>query len=169
MSDEAVQAAETTPEEQDVRLYDNTALAAEMTPAEQQTQQHVYEAALTSFHRRPDWVAFFRDILGLRGVVRRCYRTREALEAFQQTEVYAEIQQMLGQLRRQSNDMNLSQEPTGVITVRMPKSVHDALKAEAYERRTSMNKLCISKLLQFIDNELVPSDFREKGDPEADV
>lgn len=169
MSDEAVQAAETTPEEQGVRIYDDTGPAAEITPAEQQLQQHVYEIALTSFQRSPDWVAFFRDTLGLRGVIRRCYRTREALEAFEQTEVYAVIQQMLGQLRRRANDMDLPQEPTGVITVRMPKSVHDALKAEAYERRTSMNKLCISKLLQFIDNELVPSDFRERGDREAGV
>ena len=47
-------------------------------------------------------------------------------------------------------------EPTRVITVRLPKSMHDALKDEAYEHRTSMNKLCISKLLQFIDGQQVP-------------
>ena len=49
-------------------------------------------------------------------------------------------------------------EPTKVITVRMPKSLHEALRAEAHEHQTSMNKLCISKLLQFIDNEFVPDE-----------
>ena len=35
---------------------------------------------------------------------------------------------------------------TKVITVRMPDSLHEALKKEAQERNTSMNKLCIAKL-----------------------
>ena len=47
-------------------------------------------------------------------------------------------------------------EPTRVITVRLPKSLHESLRDEAYEHRTSMNKLCISKLLQFIDGQQVP-------------
>ncbi len=45
-----------------------------------------------------------------------------------------------------------------MITVRLPKSLHEALRVEAHEHRTSMNKLCISKLLQFIDAENVPSE-----------
>ena len=45
-----------------------------------------------------------------------------------------------------------------MITVRLPKSLHESLRAEAHEKRTSMNKLCISKLLQFIDTDLVPTE-----------
>ena len=45
-----------------------------------------------------------------------------------------------------------------MITVRLPKSLHEALRDEAHEHRTSMNKLCISKLLQFIDSEQVPTE-----------
>ena len=41
--------------------------------------------------------------------------------------------------------------------MRIPQSMHEALRIEAYEYRTSMNKLCISKLLQFIDTEHVPA------------
>ena len=54
-------------------------------------------------------------------------------------------------------------EETRVITVRIPQSLHDALKIEAYEHRTSINKLCISKLLQFIDADHVPSAFEGKN------
>jgi predicted HicB family RNase H-like nuclease len=65
---------------------------------------------------------------------------------------------MLGKLREQVVATPGAQEETRVITVRLPKSLHDALKAEAHEYRTSMNRLCISKLLQFIEDELVPAD-----------
>ena len=44
-------------------------------------------------------------------------------------------------------------EPTRVITVRLPESLHEALKAEASDHNTSMNKLCISKLLQVLVEE----------------
>jgi len=47
---------------------------------------------------------------------------------------------------------------TEVITIRIPQSLHAALRVEAHEHHTSMNKLCISKLLQFIDTEMVPSE-----------
>jgi predicted HicB family RNase H-like nuclease len=42
-------------------------------------------------------------------------------------------------------------EPTRVITVRLPKSIHEALRAEAHSRQISMNKLCITKLLRTLD------------------
>ena len=66
--------------------------------------------------------------------------------------------EMLRELREQATSAESTLEPTSVITVRLPKSVHDTLKTEAHEHRTSMNKLCISKLLQFIDSNLVPCD-----------
>ena len=53
-------------------------------------------------------------------------------------------------------------EPTRVITVRIPQCLHDALRIEAFEHRTSMNKLCISKLLQFVDADNVPTAISEK-------
>jgi hypothetical protein len=58
-----------------------------------------------------------------------------------------------------------------VITVRLPKSLHEALRHEAHNHKTSMNKLCISKLLQVIADDLVPSDLerRETEGPAASV
>ena len=62
---------------------------------------------------------------------------------------------MLARLRQRSNArVDNHQEPTRVITVRMPQSLHEALQAEAHAHQTSMNKLCITKLLQVIDGEL---------------
>jgi predicted HicB family RNase H-like nuclease len=123
-------------------------------------QADVKRAAEQLWACAPDWVAFYREILGLRGIVRRTFPSREQLAAFEQTEAYQDILRMLSKLRQRmpADSDRESQEPTRVITVRMPKSLHEALRVEAYEHRTSMNKLCISKLLQIIDGEEAPEE-----------
>ena len=64
-----------------------------------------------------------------------------------------EIQKMVASLRTRKAGGSKN-EATRVITVRLPESLHEALKAEASDHNTSMNKLCISKLLQvLVENE----------------
>ena len=121
-------------------------------------KQEACRVATEIFRKNPDWVTFFREVLGVDGVVRRLFTSAEEMEAFGQGPEFAEIQQMVAKLRERSKHQTESNEPTRVITVRLPKSLHESLRAEAHQRRTSMNQLCISKLLQIIDNELVPSD-----------
>ena len=120
--------------------------------------EQVRRTAQHHFCASPDWVTFFREVLGLKGIIRRLFPTRQLLAKFERSEVYAEVQQMLTTLRaRGPESVDGEEEPTKVITVRLPKSLHDALKEEAHEYRTSMNRLCISKLLQFIDSQFVPT------------
>ena len=83
---------------------------------------------------------------------------QKALAEFEKTEEYLDIQVLLAKLRENGRTQVTDQEPTRVITVRMPKSLHESLRVEAHERHTSMNKLCISKLLQMIDEGLVPNE-----------
>jgi predicted HicB family RNase H-like nuclease len=118
--------------------------------------QEIYRIAHGLYSQKPDWVTFFREVLGLGGLVRQAYPTPEALVEFEKTEAYMEIQHMLAELRGGPQAPNEEEEPTRVITVRLPKSLHESLRAEAHERKTSMNKLCISKLLLVVDQELVP-------------
>jgi predicted HicB family RNase H-like nuclease len=121
-------------------------------------QREVYQVAYERFRQNPDWVTFFREFLGVEGVVRQTFQHPKELNDFEQGSTYSEIQQMVAKLRERTRNQTDSDEPTRVITVRLPKSLHESLRAEAHERKTSMNQLCISKLLQVIDNELVPSD-----------
>jgi len=130
---------------------------AAATPAAQK-QQDVCRVAVAMFRQNPDWVTFFREVLGVKGVVRRVFTNSAEMDAFEQSQEYADIQTMVAKLRERSKHQTESNEPTRVITVRLPKSLHESLRAEAHHRRTSMNQLCISKLLQIIDNGLVPSD-----------
>jgi predicted HicB family RNase H-like nuclease len=119
----------------------------------------VKQQAEELFAQEPDWVMFYRKILGLRGAVRSRFPTRDTLAAFEQTEAHREIMRMLTHLRQHDAPASETGEPTRVITVRMPKSMHAALREEAHECRTSINKLCISKLLQFIDSQNVPAEL----------
>ncbi len=108
------------------------------------------------FSKEPDWVTFYREVLGVEGIVRKLYATPEAFADFQTTAEYCEIQRMLNAIRERTKNKSKA-EPTRVITVRMPKSIHDTLFAEADQLNTSVNQLCISKLIQWIDKERVPA------------
>ena len=121
-------------------------------------QEDVQRIAKDLFSRQPDWITFYREILGLHGAVRQAFHSREELAQFEQTEAYQDIQQMLTKLRGQGPLTADPEEPTRVITVRLPRSLHETLRVEAHEHHTSMNKLCVSKLLQFIDNQMVPAE-----------
>lgn len=126
-----------------------------MTP---DRKQEVFHVASKLFSQTPDWVTFFREVLGVEGIVKKMFQTPDEMAVFETSAEYAEIQQMLAKLREKSVGDDDGREPTRVITVRMPKSLHESLRQEAHSRRTSMNKLCISKLLQVIAEELIPVD-----------
>lgn len=130
------------------------------TGVQHATFTQVLQVAEDLFERSPDWVTFYREILGVNGLVRRTFPDGEILAVFERSREYQAIQHMLSKLRQTVPPPDDDEEPTRVITVRLPRSVHETIRAEAYQRRTSMNKLCISKLIQVIDGELVPANGR---------
>src|SRR6186713_2305187 len=120
--------------------------------------QQIQQTARQLYDSEPDWVTFFREILGVDGVVRRQFTRLEDLTAFEKSQEFDQIQKWLVKLREQKNATDTESEPTRVITVRLPKSMHEYLRTEAHDLRTSMNKLCISKLLQVIEQDLIPTE-----------
>jgi hypothetical protein len=131
-------------------------------------EQEVYRAAEHLYRRETDWVTFYRETLGVEGIVRKAFVTAEDMAAFEQSREYEGIQLMVAKLRGRSNVLPQPQEATRVITVRLPQSLHDALRIEAHQMQTSMNKLCISKLMQLVDGELVPSDMVARAHRETE-
>ena len=120
--------------------------------------QAIQQRAVELFEKETDWATFFREVLGVNGIVHRTYPTPESLAEFEKTPEHQEIQQMLSKLREKNADVPADIEPTRVITVRLPKSLHESLRAEAHSRQTSMNQLCISKLLQIIEQQFAPAE-----------
>jgi len=109
------------------------------------------------YRHQPDWVTFFREVLGVDGLVRRLFSSPEELDAFENTQQYAEIQEMLTRLRERGA-LGEGKEPIRIITVRIPKSLHESLRAEARQRKTSLNQLCVGKLLSVVSGEFAPAD-----------
>lgn len=112
--------------------------------------------AQEAFAKTGSWVVFFREILGVEGVVRKLYPTSEEMRRFETSAQYSELQEMVAAIRSQDNSKGDSVEPERMITIRLPKSLHDSLRVESDEMNLSINKLCISKLIQRIDPRHVP-------------
>ena len=101
----------------------------------------------------PEWVVFFREVLGVDGIVRRTFREPEALARFECSPQHGRIKELLDDLRARQRDRPAEREAQRVVTVRMPRSLHETLKAEADRHRVSINTLCISKLLKLLDDD----------------
>jgi hypothetical protein len=99
-----------------------------------------------------DWQLIYQQVLGLEGTIQTL--TLKERAEFEGSSCHREILQLMAKLR----ETWVQGEATRVITVRLPKSIHESLRVEAYEKHTSLNQLCISKLLQPISSELVPRD-----------
>src|ERR1700755_811687 len=93
--------------------------------------QPILQTARQLFDSEPDWVTFFREILGVDGIVRRQFTRLEDLTAFEKSPEFDQIQKWLVKLREQKNATDTESEPTRVITVRLPKSMHEYLRTEA--------------------------------------
>lgn len=143
-----------------------------------QKQEEVYRIAHALFSKnpKPSWVTFFKEILGLHGMVRQTYPTPGSLATFERTETYTKLLEMLTKLReiplpedaKAGEEPENDPEPVRVITVRVPESVHESIRIEAHERHTSMNKLCISKLLRAIEKDLIPAEAWRRPIPKRE-
>ena len=124
----------------------------------QEKYDEVLQVAENLYRQSPDWITFFREVLGIDGLVREAFSSLAELTEFEKSDQFDKIQQCLVKLREKRPVSNPENEPTRVITVRLPKSMHEYLRTEAHDLRTSMNKLCISKLLQVIDEAKIPNE-----------
>ena len=128
----------------------NTALPFEQRGAE------ALRIAQEAFAKTGSWVVFYREVLGVDGVARKLFPTTEEMRRFEISKEYGELLEMVAAVRSQDTSKGDSTEPERMITIRLPKSLHDSLRVESDEMNLSINKLCISKLLQRIDPRYVP-------------
>lgn len=117
--------------------------------------QRVLQFARDLYRQSPDWIRFFKEVVGVDGAARKVFTNQQEYIAFERSETFHTIQRMVNALRNNKATSSSSHEPTRVITVRLPESLHEALKAEANDHSTSMNKLCIAKLLQVLEEDEV--------------
>src|SRR5688572_4723225 len=87
---------------------------------------HASRVAIDLYLKRPDWITFHRGLFGVGGEIVRLFPSVAEREAFLKTEEYAAIEAMEESLRRERTPKE-DPNPARTITVRLPRSVHEAL------------------------------------------
>ena len=96
-----------------------------------------------------DWVELHNALFGLGGKATELFATEAERTAFSRTAEYKRILALLDGLPAPTTKefVNLLGSANGAISVRLPRSVHAALLAEAKAEGISLNQLCLSKLV----------------------
>lgn len=119
--------------------------------------ERLLRIAREDFALKPKWGAFYAKYLGALSESRQVFTIAE-WSAFRTTPAYTELRRMVAELHKDKPDVDVPR--SRMVTVRMPAELHTALFEEAHQLRTSLNKLCVSKLMQAIDPELVPTNSK---------
>jgi len=105
----------------------------------------------------PTWTAFYREVLGAGGIVRSFFHELEDRQTYEASDSHSQIFEMLTALRSRDLPENDPTEPQRMITIRLPMTLHNAICDEANELEVSVNKLCISRMLQQLDDRMIPA------------
>jgi len=124
-------------------------------PMEQRPEE-VLRVAREAFAKTGSWVVFYRWMLSPGGVVDQLYPTRAMRQYFETTEAFAELLEMVTSIRSQDDSKAGAYEPERMITVRLPRSMHDAVIRDAEALDLSINKYCLTKLLQPTNKRFTP-------------
>lgn len=105
----------------------------------------------------PTWTAFYREILGKKGVVRTLFPTLDDRLSYEVSDAHSTVYDALTALRSRDLPENDPTELQRMITIRIPMTLHDAICDEANDLKVSVNKLCISRMLQPLDTRMIPN------------
>lgn len=118
--------------------------------------EQAFDIANDLFGNAPTWVCFYRELLASGGMLNLLFVDDGDYAEFQGSDQYQQIQGMLTALRSRDLPENDPNDPQRMITVRLPKSLHEAMCDEATRLNISVNKLCISRMLQMLDPAMIP-------------
>ncbi|MCI0381061.1 MAG: toxin-antitoxin system HicB family antitoxin [Gemmataceae bacterium] len=109
----------------------------------------VLEFAEQCSQKAKDWVELSNALFGLGGAATESFATERERTAFCKTKEYKRILALMDGLPSPSikGFMDLTASANGAISVRLPRTVHAALLAEAKAEGVSLNQLCVSKLV----------------------
>ncbi len=133
-------------------------LRSELTPAASFAERcmQAFDIANDLFSNAPTWVCFYRELMGGAGMLRELFAESKDMSAFLRTDQHQQIQGMLTALRSRDLPESDPNDPQRMITVRLPKSLHEAMCEEAIRLNISVNRLCISRMLQLLDPAMIP-------------
>jgi hypothetical protein len=122
----------------------------------------VLREASELFGVAPTWTAFYRATLGVTGCIRQLFSTAEEMCDYECSDAHEKVLEMLTVLRSRDVPECDPCEPQRMITVRIPKSLHDSICLEANDLQVSVNKLCVTRMLQRVDRQLIPTSSQKR-------
>lgn len=138
------------------KLSENLRETIRRAPTFELRCQQAFDVANDLFGNAPTWICFYRSLLGGSGMIHNIFTDHDEFGRFLRTDQYHQIQQMLTALRSRDLPENDPNDPQRMITVRLPKSLHEAMCDEAGRLNISVNRLCISRMLQLLDPAMIP-------------
>lgn len=112
--------------------------------------QQVLEVARQARAEAGSWIDVSNAVFALGGAASTLFQTTAERTAFSKTQEFAEIQAMIAEMRETKGDppaiAHKLDTASGYMSIRLPKTVHAALLAEAELEGVSLNKLCVAKL-----------------------
>ncbi len=96
-----------------------------------------------------DWIELSNALYGVDGKATELFPTEAERTAYMRTAEYKRIVALIGTLPhpKKNETRELVSNANGAISVRLPRSVHAALLAEAKAEGVSLNQLCVAKLI----------------------
>lgn len=109
----------------------------------------VLEFAASRAREVSDWLQLHFALFGVNGKATALFPTEAERLAFLRTAEYKRILTLMDTLPRPQKQAirELVSSANGAISVRLPRSVHAALLAEAETEGVSLNQLCVAKLV----------------------
>ena len=118
--------------------------------------EQAFDVANDMFGHAPTWICFYRELMGGSGMLHSIFTDAGDFGRFLRSDQHHQIQLMLTALRSRDLPENDPNDPQRMITVRLPKSLHEAMCDEAARLNISVNRLCISRMLQLLDPKMIP-------------
>ncbi|HEY7152809.1 MAG TPA: toxin-antitoxin system HicB family antitoxin [Gemmataceae bacterium] len=111
--------------------------------------RQVLEFAESKAKEVSDWLELHFALYGVEGKATELFPTEAERSAFMRTAEYKRILALMDTLPhpKKNEIRELVSSANGAISVRLPRSVHAALLAEAKAEGVSLNQLCAAKLI----------------------
>jgi hypothetical protein len=111
--------------------------------------RQVLEFAEAKAKEATDWLELHFALFGVNGKATELFPTAANRSAFLRTDEYKRLLALMDTLPRPKNNeiREVVSSANGAISVRLPRSVHAALLAEAKAEGVSLNQLCVAKLV----------------------
>jgi hypothetical protein len=111
--------------------------------------QQILQFAQKRADRAADWLELSNAVFGLGGKATELFPRESDRTAFSRTKEYKQVLALLDDLPQPEAKgfVEMVASANGAISVRLPRTVHAALLAEAKAEGVSLNQLCVAKLV----------------------